>query len=146
MVIDNTLYLTLLRAREKFKIKFGTIFSYEFSEGDLIRIQTIINELREHIVDSELFDAKHKERILKKLEGLQMELHKKMSSLANFWDLMGDAGVALGKFGKDAKPFVDRVKEILQIIWRTQVRAEELPSATPLTLLSHGQTEVKEPE
>ena len=75
-----------------------------------------------------------------------MELHKRMSSVAKFWDLMGEAGVALGKFGKDAKPFVDRIKEILQITWRTQVRTEELPSATSLPLLSHGKTEVKEPE
>ncbi len=138
--------LNLSRARDKFKIKFGSVFAYQFSDGDLNRIQILLNELRDLIIESELYDAKHKERILNKLEGLQKALHKKMSSLAKFWDLMGEAGVALGKFGKDAKPFVDRIKEILQITWRTQVRAEELPSATPLPLLSHGHTEIKEPE
>ncbi len=142
----NALKRNLVEARDRFKIKFGTVFCYQLSDGDLNRIQTLVNELRVHIVDSELFDANHKERILRKLEGIQLELHKKMSSLAKFWDLMGEAGVALGKFGKDAKPFVDRIREILQITWRTQVRAEELPSATPLPLLSHGQAEVKEQE
>ena len=52
-----------------------------------------------------------------------------------------DAGVALGKFGIAAKPFVDRVKEIAEIVWRTQARAEELPSGTKLTLLTSGDSE-----
>ena len=64
-----------------------------------------------------------------------------MSSLDRFWGLIGEAGVALGKFGQDAKPFVDRIREIAQIIWRTQARAEELPSGTPLPLLSDGKQE-----
>ena len=83
-----------------------------------------------------MFDAKHKERLLKKLEALQQELHKKVSSLDKLWGLIGEAGVALGKFGKDAKPFVDRIREIAQITWRTQARAEELPSGTTLPLLT----------
>jgi len=109
---------------------------YEFSEGDLARIQVIINELRDTISESEIFDANHKERLLKKLEALQRELHKKVSSLDAFWGLIGEAGVALGKFGKDAKPVVDRIKEMAQIVWRTQARAEELPSGTTLPLLA----------
>jgi hypothetical protein len=132
--------LTLAQAREKYRRKFGVVFLYEFSDGDLARIQALINELRELIVRSEMFDAKHKERILAKLEGLQRELHKKVSSLDKFWGLIGDAGVVLGKFGKDAKPLVDRIKEITQIIWRTQARAEELPSGSPFPLLPAPQT------
>lgn len=144
--LENAKNITLARARDKFKIKFGAIFAYQFSDGDLSRIQTLINEIREHIVESELFDAKHKEMILNRLEGLQKELHKKMSSLDKLWGLIGDAGVVLGKFGNDAKPLVDRIREIAMITWRTQARAEELPSATPLPLLSHKPSETKEPE
>ncbi len=58
-----------------------------------------------------------------------------MSSLDKFWGLIGEAGIVLGKFGKDAKPFVDRMREIAQIIWRTHARAEELPSGSPFPLL-----------
>ena len=130
--------VTIRNAHDRFLIKFGAGFTYEFSDGDLKRVQTLLNELRELISTSELFDANHKERILRKLEALQMELHKKVSSLDKFWGLIGEGGVALGKFGKDAKPFVDRIKEIAQIVWWTQARAEELPSGTPLTLLSDG--------
>lgn len=88
-----------------------------------------------------MFDAKHKDRVLKRLEALQREVHKKMSNLDKLWSLVGDAGVALGKFGSDAKPFVDRIREIAQIVWRTQARAEELPSGTPLPLLTEGETD-----
>jgi len=124
------------KAFDKYRSRFGLIFTYNFTDGDLKRIQEVINELRTLLSKSELFDANHKERLLNKLENLQRELHKQVSSLDKCWGLIGDAGVVLGKFGKDAKPFVDRVKEIAQITWRTQARAEELPSGLSIPFLS----------
>jgi hypothetical protein len=134
--INNSI---LEKSRAKYRRKINLGFYYEFSDGDLSRLQNLINELRDNIVKSELFTANHKERILKRLEKLQAELHKKVSDLDKFWGLVGDAGVVLGKFGKDAKPFVDRIKEITQIIWSTQTRAEELPSGTNLPLLDKNE-------
>ena len=116
----------------KFEDFFGSAFTYEFSSGDLQRIQILINELRDLISVCDLFEADHKRRLLLRLEKLQAELHKKVSDLDKLWGLVGDAGVALGKFGDNAKPFVDRIKEITEIVWRTQARAEELPSNAPL--------------
>ncbi len=117
--------------KNKFSRTLNQSFSYEFSQGDLDRIQILINELREQINSSNLFEPNHKERLLKRLEKLQAEMHKKMSDVDKFWGLIGDAGIVMGKFGKDSKPFVDRMKEISDIVWRTQSRAEELPSGTP---------------
>lgn len=126
----------LERYRQKYQLQFGAIFSYNFFEGDLTRIQELINELRDLITKSELFDLNHKERLLNKLESLQKELHKKMSNLDKFWGLIGDAGVVLGKFGTDAKPFVDRIKEITEIVWKAQSCAEKLPNGSPMPLLN----------
>jgi len=126
---------SLTAARNKYQSRFGVGFFYQFSDGDLARIQELINELRHLLTDSEEFDANHKERLLKRLEALQSELRKKMSSLDKLWGLVGDAGIALGKFGREAKPLVERIREIAQITWRTQARSEELPSGTPLPLL-----------
>lgn len=123
--------------KSRFDALLAQSFSYEFSQGDLDRVQKLINELREEINTSSLFEQKHKARLLKRLEKLQAELHKKMSDIDAFWGLVGDAGVAIGKFGKDAKPFVDRIREITDIVWRTQSRAEELPSGTPTPLLEN---------
>ena len=129
------------KSREKYAMKFGTVFAYQFSDGDISRIQELLNELRDTITESELFDAKHKQRILAKLESLQAELHKKMSNLDRLWGLIGEFGIVLGKFGQDAKPLADRIREIVQITWRTQARAEELPSGATLPLLSESKHE-----
>lgn len=113
-------------------------FYYEFTDGDLDRIQELLNELRDELSSSQLFEQGHKQRLLRRLEKLQSEMHKRVADIDRFWGLVGDAGVALGKFGSEAKPFVDRVKEISQIVWRTQARAEELPSGSSNPLLEHG--------
>lgn len=131
----NTLGL-LEEARARYGSVLGKGFAYVFSDGDLKRIQELINELRTLISDSEQFEEDHKSRLLKRLEKLQQELHKRMSSLDKFWGLVGEAGVVLGKFGNDSKPFVDRIREIAQIIWSTQIRSEELPSGLSLPLLT----------
>lgn len=123
------------KSREKYDSHFENEFCYEFTEGDLNRIQQLINELRDNIQSSDLFTSDHKRRLLKRLERLQKELHKKVSDLDRFWGLVGDAGVVLGKFGNDAQPFVQRIKEIADIVWRTQSIGEELPSGTETPFL-----------
>jgi hypothetical protein len=110
-------------------------FFYEFTDGDLNRIQQLINELRSEITQSDLFEDGHRSRLLRRLEAMQSELHKKMSDVDKIWGLVGDAGIAMGKFGKNAKPLVDRIKELAQIAWTTQARAEELPSSCQNPLL-----------
>lgn len=120
---------------------FSSSFCYEFTDYDLQRVQVLINELRDLISASEVFDEKHKFRLLKRLERLQNEVHKKVSDLDRFWGLIGDAGVAIGKFGKDVKPIVDRIKELTTITWRTQSKAEKLPSDSPIPLLDDNDEE-----
>jgi hypothetical protein len=128
-------------AKAKFAAKLGAGFAYEFSEGDLNKVQTSINELRDLISASEIIEDNHKQRLLKRLEHLQSELHKKMSDLDRFWGFVGDAGVVMGKFGKDAKPITDRIREIMKIVWNTQARAEELESGAPNPFLKENNDE-----
>lgn len=49
----------------------------------------------------------------KKLGGTAKELNKKVSNPSHFYTLMGNFGVAIGKLGKDAKPFTNRIGELL---------------------------------
>lgn len=123
--------------RKRFRVSLDNGFSYEFSQGDLDRIQLLLSQLRDLIANSKNFDKDHQYRLLQRLEKLQSEMHKKVSDLDRFWGLIGDASVVLGKIGKEAKPIVDRVREITEIVWQTQSRAEELPSGTPLPSLEH---------
>ncbi|MDY7000297.1 MAG: hypothetical protein SVS15_00775 [Thermodesulfobacteriota bacterium] len=131
----------LEKDKTRYLIKFGASFCYEFTEGDLKRVQIIINELRTMISESKIIEEDHKVRLLKRLEKLQSEVNKRVPDLDRFWGLVGDAGVAVGKFGKDSKPFVDRIRELIGIIWRTQARAEELPSDAQHALINEEEDE-----
>ena len=131
--------LRMQSLRSRFRVSLAAGFAYEFSQGDLDRVQELINELRELIANTTDLEREHQQRLLRRLERLQSEMHKKLSDLDRFWGLIGDAGVVLGKIGTDAKPFVDRVREIADIVWQTQSRAEELPSGTKLPSLEHKQ-------
>jgi len=70
-----------------------------------------------------------------------LELHKRVSNLDRFWGFVGDAGVVLGKFGNDVKPIVDRIREMLGIVWRTQAKSEELESNAENLLLNPKDSE-----
>jgi hypothetical protein len=129
--------LQLSSLRSRFRVRLGSGFIYEFSQGDLDRVQHLINELREQISKTSALKQEHQQRLLRRLEKLQAEMHKKVSDLDRFWGLVGDAGVIFGKLGNDGKPLVDRIKEIANIVWQTQSRAEELPSGTRLPSLEH---------
>ena len=123
-------------SEDRFRVLLTKAFSYEFSDDETTRINQLISELRDIISRSELFEEGHKQRLLRRLERLQTEVHKKVSDLDRFWGLVGDAGVALRKFGEDAKPIVDRVREITEIIWRAQAKAEGLPASDTIPLLT----------
>lgn len=129
--------LRVASLRNRFRVSLGAGFAYEFSQGDLDRVQDLINQLRGIIAATEHFEREHQQRLLRRLERLQAEMHKKVSDLDRFWGLIGDAGVVVGKLGTDAKPIVDRIREIADIVWQTQSRTEELPSGTKLPQLEN---------
>ncbi len=130
--------------RSHFKAALGSGFTYEFSQGDLERVQSLINEIRDLIGNATGLEKDHQRRLLARLEKLQSEMHKKVSDLDRFWGLIGDAGVVLGKLGNDAKPIVDRIKEVADIVWQTQSRSEELPSGTQIPLIADRSGSAKE--
>lgn len=135
MAEETKLRVSALRSR--FRVSLGSGFAYEFSQGDLNKVQDLVNQLRSLIASAINLEKEHQQRLLRRLERLQSELHKKVSDLDRFWGLIGDAGVVLGKLGNDAKPIVDRIREIADVVWQTQSRAEELPSGTKLPQLEH---------
>ena len=128
--------MRLEEAKKRYHGSFGGIFIYKFSEDEIEKIQKTINELRDMISSAKRLEDDHKRRLLKRLERLQSELHKSVSDLDRFWGLIGDAGVVLNKLGNDAKPIVDRMTELANIVWGAQSRAEGLPESDKLPLQS----------
>lgn len=129
--------LRLKNLKQKFTVAITNGFGYEFTEGDIKRVQELVNELRDELSKESRLDESHKRRLMARLEALQKELHKKVSDLDNFYGLLGAFGVAAGKLGTDAKPLVDRVKEIVNIAWKSEARAEQLSSSAENPLLGH---------
>ncbi len=134
-VIENTAQeiLPKLVARSfdtissEFKEKIGAKFYYELSDEELSAIQSLLNELREHIANSDELDARHKRRLLKRVEGLQRELHKEVSDFDHVWGLLVESAAYLGDAGKKAKPITDRLRDLKEIFWNNVKQREELP-------------------
>lgn len=132
--------------REKYQAQLIPGFGYTFSDGDLKRIQELINELRDLIASAEYFDDKHRARILKRLEKLQSELHKTVGDLDRFWGVIIDLSIVAKQVGDNARPLVKRMEEIMRIVWQVQARAEELPSSSTLQLPGSIHSEDEEEE
>lgn len=127
--------LKLSDQTNRFKLALGSVFSYEFSQGDLDRVQTLLNELRDLIAKVEGLNEEHRQRVLASLEKLQRELHKKVSDFDRFYGVAAQLSSLMHKVGTDSKPIIDRMREVLGIAWETQARGDELPSGTEPPLL-----------
>ncbi|NQT00969.1 MAG: hypothetical protein HQ580_03005 [Planctomycetes bacterium] len=132
------------RYKNMYAAKLGKVFHYEISEGDLDLIQNLITKLRKLISTTDELGEDHRHRLIKKLEKVQSELHKRVSDLDRFWGFCIDLSIVVGSMGKNAEPAADLVKKIVAIIWPTQTRAYELPSSLPFKLL--GQSEDDKPK
>ena len=111
----------------EFREKIGGKFYYELSDEELSAIQSLLNELREHIANSGDLGARHKRRLLKRVEDLQRELHKEVSDFDHVWGLLVESAAYLGDAGKKAKPITDRLRDLKEIFWNNVKRREDLP-------------------
>ena len=124
----------LNEAKTKYSVKFNKGFYYEFSEDDLGTIQSIIDDLKQIVENNNQLNNDHKRRLTNRFEKLQSELNKKVANLDRFWGLVGEAGVIMRKNGRSAKPIVDRIGKITDLVWRSQSVAEELKTGQPFPL------------
>ena len=101
---------------EEYVALFSKASVYEFADPDFSRVQSLVNELRDLIRGSSLISDEHKRRLLRKLEAMRGELHKKTNDIDRFWGFLGEAGIAMRKFGEDLKPISERVLELGTIV------------------------------
>lgn len=122
---------------------FAKVPVYEFSEPDFQRIQGLINELREMFRGSHLISEEQKRRLLRRLEAMRAELHRKTNDIDRFWGFIGEAGITLRKFGDDLQPISERVLELGQIVIGVIFEKEGIKALPELSrmLLQGEQTE-----
>ena len=101
---------------EEYMALFNKVQVYEFSEPEFKRVHALANELRDLIRDSRLITEVHKRRLLRRLEAMQGELHRKTNDIDRFWGFLGEAGIAMRKFGEDLAPISERVLELGGIV------------------------------
>lgn len=128
---DNAIQLQTEMEKRFNRLIIGTP-GYELTDGDLKEVQGLVNRLRDLIAETDDLSDNHKQRLLKRLEEVQQELHKKLSKLDSLYCLAIEASIVAGTIGKNAEPFVKVAKSIFGISWRTHAHTEGLPSgATP---------------
>lgn len=104
----------------------GSAIRYSLTKENADRTQQLINELRDIVNKTNSISDEHKLRLLRKLERLQMEFHKKESDFDRFWGFVGEIGPVIGKFGRDVKPFTDRLRELVDIVTKTQSDGQQV--------------------
>jgi hypothetical protein len=115
---------------EEYVALFTRVSVYEFSETEFKRVHDLVRELRDLIRGSTLITEEHKRRLLRRLEAMHAELHKKTSDIDRFWGFIGEAGIAMRKFGEDLAPISERVLELGGIVI-TVIFAKEGIKALP---------------
>lgn len=112
-------------------------FVYELTEGDFKEVQDLLDQLRNAITSSPELKENHRLRLLKRLEKVQAELHKKLSTLDGLYCLAIEASIVAGTIGKNAEPIAKAAKAIAGITWRTHSHTEGLPSGATSPLLTN---------
>jgi len=115
---------------EEYVALFSRVSVFEFSDADFKRVQDLFNELRELFYGSTLITEEHKRRLLRRLEAMHGELRKKTNDIDRFWGFIGEAGIAMRKFGEDLAPISERVLELGGIVM-TVIFAKEGIKALP---------------
>ncbi|MGH0032849.1 MAG: hypothetical protein ACQGVC_23905 [Myxococcota bacterium] len=123
------------RANVKREQRFGQLLGtaamvYEFSESDFERMQDCLNSLRNIISKSEEIEERHRQRLLRRLEALQAELHKRMSDIDRIWGFVIEASIVIRQVGENLAPAAKVVKDIMDIVWRIVEVAQGLPPGT----------------
>lgn len=101
---------------EEYLSLFSRVPMYEFAEPAYQRGQELITELRELLRTSALLDEDQKRRLLRKLDNMRTEFNKKTTDIDRFWGFLGEASIAMRKFGEDFDPVSERVMELAEII------------------------------
>ena len=130
-VFDQAKIINLSRMlnieEQNFKSIRDQVYEYEFSDNDYEKIQDHINKIRDLISKSKLLSEDHQNRLLKRLEQFQSELHKRVTNLDRALGFLLDVSIIVKQTGEGAKPIADLAKEISKILTQVILVSKGLP-------------------
>lgn len=102
-------------------------YEYNLTDEEHESIQTLLNKLRNKIVNEDKLDIEHKERILKKLNEMQIELNKNMSSFDTFLGKAMDVWKVL-KYGREevVSPLLKDTTELVKAVNKIESEHSDL--------------------
>jgi len=131
---------------EEYVALFARTQVYEFAEEDFRRAHSLMGELRDLLSDCSLITEEHQRRLLRRLEAMRGELHKKTSDIERFWGFLAESAIVMRKFGEDLKPISERVLELSQIVIQAIFDKEGIKALPELSRLFAPDDVVEEEE
>ncbi|MGB9852724.1 MAG: hypothetical protein ACPLPX_07670 [Candidatus Kapaibacteriota bacterium] len=131
--LDDIMALKTLAEK---KTAFETILSqdivYNLSDKDLNTLYHKIDSIIDAV--NENFDIKRslKSRLINLLGILKRDLKAEMPNFDKFWALVGYTGLLYGLYEEKVMRILDKIKDVLNYIWKIQAKAEGLPSTNPV--------------
>ncbi|MEM8690835.1 MAG: hypothetical protein AAGG57_03030 [Pseudomonadota bacterium] len=110
---------------------------FELGVDDRTRALNLAPEIKSIVNSSETIDRKHKVRPVKRISAIEIELHKMKGNYNVILGGVSDFGGVLGKFGKDVKPLIDRMKDIRDLTRSKTSEYDQLPPPDETKELPH---------
>jgi hypothetical protein len=126
----------LYEKKSQFRTILEDVTIFDLTDRELRIINRLIDELLDIISETKEINGYHSNKLVKRLNSLINILNTKIRSFDQFWALIGDGAILLGKFKGKAKPVVEKIKEIINVVWKIQARCEDLTSDVPMMVLS----------
>ncbi len=122
---------------------FNRAAVYQFTDPEFQRMQQLTTELGELFRSSTLLGEDQKRKLLRRLEAMRAEFHRKTNDIDRFWGFMGEAGIAMRKYGQDFEPIADRVLELGEIVIGVIFAREGIKALPELSqlLLENGEAQ-----
>lgn len=116
-------------------------FEFRFDPTQLEDLQRLVNEIRKELTELQNIPEQWRRRMLRKLEGLQRELHERMSNMDKFWGFVGEAIPVLYAIGVAGRPLVNRIREFAEIGLRIHATFFGLAPPPGVPMLPPGETD-----
>ncbi len=105
---------------------------YKLTNNELSEIYKIIDNVIDMVNENFTIRSNLKQRLINLLGILKRELKPEMPNFDRFWSLVGYTGILYGLYEQKTMRIIEKIKELLNIIWKVIAKAEGLPSTSPV--------------
>lgn len=127
-----------LRKNRIEKGSIGTAITFEKSYKS--EVGSHLEKIRK-IINQEISEGAKKDKIFKKINALQSEIDRDMTTIDAAFGRMLDLGRVIGECGDNIKPAVDQLERIKKIFWDKSDKVDALPKPERPKALPKANTE-----